>query len=122
MKTKNADFREVASFFLRLALAVPFLYAAIAAMLQPDSWVGFFPVWLRSIIPSGILLGAFSLYQFGLTAWLLSGKKSYYAALLSAATLVAIIIANLSLLDIVFRDIGLLLAAVALALLHKDRK
>ncbi len=118
MKTKNADFREVASLFIRLALAVPFLYAAIAAMLQPDSWVGFFPVLLRSLIPGAVLLGPFSLYEFGLVVWLFSGKKQFYAGIVAALTLIAITIANISLLDIVFRDVGLLLAAVALSLLH----
>lgn len=113
------DYSPLISFLLRLGLAVPFLYAAIAATLDPNSWLGFFPGWLQSIIPGGLLLGLFSLYELALALWLLSGKKTYYAGGLASLTLLAITISNLGALDIVFRDIGLLLAAIALTILHK---
>lgn len=108
---------HIISFFLRLAVAIPFLYAAIAALLQPDSWIGFIPSWVQSLIPGSLMLLGFSIYQLGLSLWLLSGKKALYSAILSAVTLAAITLPNLTVLDIVFRDIGLLLAAVALAVL-----
>ncbi len=115
---EKPNFRHFAAFLLRAALAVPFLYAAVASILQPESWIGFFPSWLF-FIPGTLLLTLFSLYQLALAFWLLSGKRTTYAAVLAAISLTGIIIFNLGALDIVFRDLGLLLAAVALAFLSK---
>ncbi len=121
MSKKNvpADRTSFVSFLLRLGIAVPFLYAAIAAALDPTSWIGFFPSWLQAIIPGGVLLGLWSWYEVALSLWLISGKKTYYAGGLASLTLLAITVFNLGALDIVFRDVGLLLAAVALTLLAK---
>ncbi len=118
-KPSPDPFKPLISFLLRLGIAIPFLYAAIAATLDPNSWIGFFPPWLQSILPGGVLLGLFSLYELALSLWLLSGKKTYYAGGLASLTLLAITITNLTVLDIVFRDLGLLLAAIALTILHK---
>lgn len=121
--TKSTDStKPLISFFLRLGLAIPFLYAAIAATLDPNSWIGFFPSWLQNIFPGGLLLGLFSLYELALSLWLISGKKTYYASALASLTLLAITITNLGALDIVFRDIGLLLAAIALTILSKLKR
>jgi len=119
--TMKKDYTELVSFFLRLSLAVPFLYAAISSFLQPAAWVGFFPSWITTIIPGSMLLVLFSVYEIILSVWLMAGKYVYYAALMSSLTLLAIIVFNTGALDIIFRDVGLLLAAVALAVLHYQK-
>ncbi|MEK6900590.1 MAG: DoxX family membrane protein [Nanoarchaeota archaeon] len=119
MKIKNPA--KLSSFILRVALAVPFLYAAVSATLQPESWIGFMPLWLRSIFAQQLLLGAFSLYEFVLSLWLISGWKTRYAAGLAVITMASIIVVNIAALDIVFRDVGLLLAAVSLGVLHHKK-
>ncbi len=113
--------KYLVSFFLRLGIAAVFLYAAIASFLTPNNWIGFLPVWLRNIIPGMILLSIFSVYEIILSIWLLSGKKIYYASILSAITLSLIIVTNISQLDILFRDIAILFSAVALIFLSKER-
>ena len=113
---------KLISFFLRIGIAIPFLYAAIASFINPTSWVGFFPQWLRSIFPENMLLMGFSVYEISLSLWLLSAKKLKYSAALAALTFFAITITNLGDLDIVFRDIGLLFAAVSLVVLASGRK
>ena len=118
---KIKDPTKIASFVLRVALAVPFLYAAIAATLQPEAWVGFIPYFVRNILPESLLLATHSLMKTILALWLLSGWKTKYAAAVSALALLTIIVLNLASLDIIFRDIGLLLAAVALGLLHHKK-
>lgn len=107
------------SFILRVGLAVVFFYAAVAAFLDPLSWIGFIPLWMRNIIPESIFLAAFSIYQLVLGLWLLSNKRIYYAAFLSVITMLAIIFFDIGALDIVFRDITILLSAIALAVLAK---
>lgn len=105
------------SFLLRAGLAVVFLYAAVASFIEPDAWIGYLPIFLRHIFPASLLLSGFSTYQILLSLWLLSGKKTLYAASLSALTLVGIIFANVGALDVIFRDFAILFSAVALAAL-----
>lgn len=109
------------SFFLRLAISIPFLYAAIATFLTPESWIGFLPSWIGIIMPVKMALSAFSLYQIALSLWLLSGKWLRYSSLLASATLLGITVFNLGALDIVFRDVGLFLATISLALLAYEK-
>lgn len=113
-----------AIFLLQLGLAAVFLYAAAASFLDPVSWAGFFPPFLKNIIDAKTLLAIFSVYEIILTVWILSGFKLFYASLISAATLAGIIALNLGALDILFRDFAILFSAVALAVLsygERDR-
>ncbi len=120
-KVEESGVKEKAAFFLLFGLAVVFLYAAVAAFLDPSSWSGFIPQFMRNIIPTKIFLTVFSVYQILLALWLFSKKKTFYAAVLSAATLFLIVVFNLKNFDIVFRDVAIFFAAVALALLSKER-
>ncbi len=108
------------SFFLRVGLAVVFFYAATASLLAPQDWIGFFPTFLRNLFPAQLLLTTHAVAEYALAFWLLSNKKPFYAALIAAGALLTIIIANITLLDIVFRDVAIFFAAIALAVLTKD--
>ena len=121
MATQKLDTKKLAGFILRAGLALTFLYAAIASFLDPSSWVGFLPQFLRDIFPVVFLLTSFSLYELALALWLLSGKQVKYAAILSAVTLFFIMASNLSQLDILFRDVAIFFSAVALAVLELKR-
>lgn len=113
---------KLALFLLRLGIASVFLYAAIAATLEPSNWIGYLPQFLRSIFPAETLLRLFSAYQVVLSLWLLWGKKIFWASLLSILTFIAIITVNIGSLDIVFRDIAILFAALSLAVVSRDSK
>ena len=101
---------------LRLGLAFVFLYAVVGSFMNPDAWIGYFPKFLTTLVPGNLLLPLFSGYEIVLALWLLSGKKVFIPAAISAATMLGIVVFNLSLLDVTFRDIGLFFAAVALFL------
>lgn len=109
--------QKLPSLFLRIGLAAVFIYAALAVFLDPFSWIGFFPKWLRALAPDQLLLLGHSVSELILGLWLLSGWKTFYAALISALVLVAIVVSSPGMLDITFRDVGLALAALALAAL-----
>ena len=111
---------KLALFLLRLGIASVFLYAVIAATLEPFNWIGYLPQFLRNIFPAEILLRLFSAYQVVLSLWLLWGKKIFWASLLSIITFIAIITVNIGSLDIVFRDIAILFAALSLAVISRD--
>lgn len=110
-----------AAFLLRIGLATVFLYAAIATFLDPTSWEGFIPQEVGSIVPSRLVLTVFSFYQIGLSLWLLSTKKAFAATITASITLVAIIIANINYLDIVFRDVAILFSAFALMVISREK-
>lgn len=105
-----------AEIILRISLSFAFFYAAIAGFISPDSWVG----WLPEIVRNVTWLSIFGIGEILMGLWLLSGYKTYFAALLSAGMLLGIVVFNLSAMDVVFRDISLVFAAVALALLTKN--
>jgi uncharacterized membrane protein YphA (DoxX/SURF4 family) len=114
--------QKIASWLLRLGLAGAFLYVAVASWLDPFSWIGFFPQFLRDLMPAQTLLTLFSVYEIVLGLWLLLGKQLFYAGLLSAATLIGIVVFNLGAMDILFRDVSLSLAALALAALSNNKE
>jgi hypothetical protein len=106
-----------ARFLLRLGLAAVFAYAAVAATLYPDNWIGYLPLALRHLAPASLLLAGFSAFQAALAIWLLTGWRGQYAAIVTAVTTVAIMAVNLGSLDITFRDIAIIFAACALTFL-----
>ena len=111
-----------ADLVLRLGLAFVLLYAAWSGFTQPLNWVGFLPGFLVKLFSPWFsatqLLGLFELVQVFLAVWLISGRQIFYAACLVTALLAGIVVFNLGALDILFRDIGLVAMAAALALLH----
>ncbi|MBI2446915.1 MAG: DoxX family membrane protein [Parcubacteria group bacterium] len=112
--------RKIAIFLLRLGLAFVFFYAAIFSFLNPNDWIGFFPIFIRDILSVQFLLITFSFYELILGFWLISGKWQFYAGLISAATLLGIIIFNFGAFDIVFRDVGLFFASLAFVFLSRQ--
>ena len=115
---------EKALFFLKLGLASTFLYAGIASFITPSSWIGFFPHIIRTLVPEQLLLNGWSAYEIALALWLVFGRTTLaWAAAIAACTFLAIIIPNIGAFDLIFRDVGLFVAAIALGLLaQKHRK
>jgi uncharacterized membrane protein YphA (DoxX/SURF4 family) len=107
---------------LRVSIASVFLYAAVASLVTPENWIGYFPNFLRDLFPTTLLLIGFSIYEILLCVWLLIPWKTFYAAGLASATLAGIIITNIGLFDIVFRDLAILGAALALAVAYFPKR
>lgn len=118
MNLKNISSTKLAVWILRLGVAFAFAYAGIASLLNPLEWEGFLPHFMTVLVPAATLIGLFAAYELVLAVWLLSGKYGRYAALLAAATFAGITFANLNSLIITFRDVSLILMALALAALE----
>ena len=112
---------NLTSWLLRLGLTVIFSYAAISSLVNPQDWVGYLPGMLTDHIPGTTLLHFFSVYEIGLAVWLLSGIYVRYAALLCAMTLAGIVVSNIHLFAITFRDIAIIFSALALAALPEKK-
>lgn len=122
IKLAKIDKQKTPPLYLRIGIALTLIYAAIAAFITPDNWIGFIPDFISNIIPATTFLFTYSLFELGLGVWVLSGKKTFYASSLSALTMLGIIVFNTGSFDIIFRDISIFLAAVALAIMTYEPK
>lgn len=106
---------EMASRVLRLGLVFVFLYAAGSSFLQPETLAGYFPSFLPHSWATE-LLPAFGVYEVLLAAALASGRFTYVASVLAGLTLAAITAANPDAFPVLFRNVAIMCAAIALAL------
>lgn len=111
----------VADLILRASVAISFLYPPYAALRDPDGWVGYFPQFVSGFGNEIFLLHTFGAVEVVLGLWILSGWRIAYPALAASALLVAIVAFNLAQFEVLFRDLAIALAALALALLHWPR-
>lgn len=106
---------EATSWFLRAGLAFVFVYAAVASLVDPLAAATYFPAQLPSHLVVDVLVPAFAAYEIGLALALLSGRFTYPAAVLAAMTLAGIIVVNADAFSVLFRNVAIACAALALA-------
>ena len=107
---------------LRIGLAFSFLYAGLSALIEPTSWIGYFPQFVRHLITSQtLLMGGFSFVQLVIGGWILSGKNIFIPSVVATIMLLAIIVFNVSQMQIIFRDISILFMALALSIANQKR-
>ena len=114
--------KKTASFFLRAGFTISLLYASIASLLDPYAWVGFFPTWLRDLVPDNTLIITHGILGIALALWLLSGKYVRWSAAIMAMWVLLIFALNIPQIDITFRDIAIFFAAIGLFSLHAFKK
>lgn len=107
---------KTANLVLRLGVAFAFIYAAIAGFVDPQSWVGWFPKSAQDILPAETLLLIWGIVEITLGLWILSGKKIFIPSVIASLSLAGLILTNLGAMDIIFRDVTILAATVALAI------
>lgn len=109
---------------LRLSVAFSFIYPAVSAIWDPYSWIGYFPSFMLSATGANsfLLLHAFGAVETLLALWILFGKRVFIPSLIAAVMLLAIVAFNLPQFPILFRDISIALAALALAALHAPKR
>lgn len=114
-----ADKQKASQVLLRIGLAFVFFYAVYGSLTAPENWIGYFPQFLRQFFPNNLLLSIFSIYELVLGLWLVWGIKIFYPAILTAMTMIGIVLFNLPVLDVTFRDVAIAFAAAALAVSTK---
>lgn len=110
--------RKSIDILLRTGVALAFIYPPISALLNPYAWVGYFPAFVVSISPieSLLLLHLFGLLELAIGLWILLGKNIFIPAAAAAGMLFLIVAFNIQQIDVLFRDIPIILMAVALCL------
>jgi len=101
---------------LRVGVAFSFIYPPISAFFNPYAWIGYFPSWLIQISPIDtlVLLHLFGLVEVSIGIWILFGKQIRIPSFVAVLFLFCIIIFNLHQMDVLFRDIPILLMALCL--------
>ncbi|MBU2103663.1 hypothetical protein KJ848_00150 [Patescibacteria group bacterium] len=102
---------------LRAAIAFSFLYPPFAALSDPYAWLGYMPVALTAFLGTNVLLALHILgaAEVLLALWILFGKHIRIPSYIAAVFLLLIVLLNMPQFPILFRDVALALAALALA-------
>ncbi|HZX50182.1 MAG TPA: hypothetical protein VFE94_03515 [Candidatus Paceibacterota bacterium] len=105
---------------LRTGLAFVFLYTAVVGFMDPGAYIKWIPGFVLESLPVGAVpfLISFFIFEAVLAVWLLWGKWGVAAAVISAALLFAITFLNLNAFGVLFRNVGLIAAAVALGFME----
>jgi uncharacterized membrane protein YphA (DoxX/SURF4 family) len=101
--------------FLRVGLAITFLWIGVLIFKNPESWGGYLQPWAAELLPIPLtqaMIGT-AILDIVIGTFLLIDFLSWLAALVGVIHLV-IVLAVSGITDITVRDIGLLVATLAL--------
>lgn len=108
---------------LRIGLAFAFLYPPLDAIVDPYSWLGYFPAWMHGYVPDMVLLHSFGTIEIIIALWLLSGCRIFWPSCIALLMLLAIVIFDGSgQFEILFRDLTIASIALALAVAHFPKR
>ncbi|MEK7087721.1 MAG: hypothetical protein AAB891_00340 [Patescibacteria group bacterium] len=107
---------RTSNLLLRIALAFAFLYPAYGFFTNPNDWVGYIPAFVKGFgLSQDMLLWTLTGGHIIIALWLLSGWRIVIPSVAAALFLGGVVYFNFNQIDILFRDISLALAALALA-------
>ena len=107
---------KTSNLLLRIALAFAFLYPAYGFFTNPNDWVGYIPAFVKGFgLSQDMLLWTLTGGHVIIALWILSGWRVFIPSFGAAIFLIVVVYFNLKQLDILFRDISLAIAALALA-------
>jgi len=101
--------------FLRVGLAITFLWIGVLIFKNPEAWGGYIQTWAAQLLPIPIsqMMILVAILDITVGFFLLIDVLTWLAALVGAIHLIVVLtVAGIT--DITVRDIGLLVAAVAL--------
>ncbi len=113
--------KTTVSVLLRMALALPLIYVAIASFAHPFDWLTFFPSFLKNHVDEKVLIGFSSFFDLLLAAWVLSGTYIFISSIFTAVFIGLIFITNLGSFSLIYGDLSIIFAATALAALSYPR-
>ncbi|MFA4818395.1 MAG: DoxX family membrane protein [Patescibacteria group bacterium] len=116
MEKENSNQSFTTGFhFLRVGLAVTFLWIGILIFKNPEAWGGYLQPWAAGLLPIPLaqaMIGT-AILDIIIGIFLLINFLPWLAALLGAVHLIVVLTVS-GITDITVRDIGLLVGALAL--------
>lgn len=116
------NYKKTSSLLLRIGLSAVFIYAAVAAWISPNDWIGYLPAVVADSSSGVLALQLWGGVEVGVALWLLTGKKAVWSGLVAAFLMFGVIVQNITLFDIVFRDAAILFMALALSAMHAEKE
>ncbi|HYD93443.1 MAG TPA: hypothetical protein VEB18_03265 [Candidatus Paceibacterota bacterium] len=113
---------RTAQLLLRLGVAFAFLFPPVNALIDPYSWIGYFPTFMRGMMPEMVLLHLFGIIEIIIGLWLIWGKRIFIPSVAATVLLVLIVIFNLGDFQVLFRDLSIAAMALALAVLNRPER
>jgi uncharacterized membrane protein YphA (DoxX/SURF4 family) len=110
------QYRGLDQLVLRIGVAFAFLYPAISAIFDPFSWLGYFPPFTRGIVPDMVLLHSFGAVEVIIALWILSGRRIFLPSAAATLMLLGIVTIDYTEFQVVFRDLAIAAASLALAI------
>jgi len=113
---------EASDLLLRIGTAFAFLYPPLDAFLNPFSWIGYVPAFMRDIAPEMVLLHAFGILEIVIAVWILSGRRIFVPSCIATVILVLIVLFNMHDFEVIFRDLSIAAMTLALAITHRPAR
>lgn len=112
---------KIAKYFLRFGLAFVLVYASIEIYLHPANFLKYVPQIMLSMLPVDLFLDSFGVIEIALAAWLLTGWRGEIPSFLTFLMMVGIIVFNPEHFQVLFRNVAIAFAGLALILLERSR-
>ena len=113
--------QKFATLILRIGLAFSLVFAGVSALITSSDWIGYYPEFVRNFSFSEVLVMISSVGEIFIGLWILSGWKVFLPSVATALFMASIVIFNFGAFLIVFRDVTIGFAAVALAILNREK-
>lgn len=113
----NSSNLPVVWFLLRFGVAFTFLYASIAAFINPTPWLSYFPAFMRVMMPDNILLVTWGGAELVIGLWLLIGYRIFIPSILASGLMLGIFIFDFHSINIIFRNVCILCTSIAIAII-----
>lgn len=112
---------KLSSLLIRIGLAFVFLYAALYMTISPEKYIDYFPKFMRDLVPGYTLLHVFATFEVILSFFLIIGKFNFITAIISFITMFALTAVNLDRFPVLFRNVSIILSALALVITSRKK-
>ena len=113
---------RLVSLLIRLGLAFVFLWAAVFMTFYPEKYIHYFPQFMRDLVPGYLLLHVFAVFEVILSFFLIIGRFTFIAAIISFLTMLSLTMVNLGEFPVLFRNVSIILSALALVIQSRKSK
>src|SRR3989338_7735657 len=109
---------SAARWFLRVGLPLVVCSGPGEGFFEPGGVLKYVPDFVQNILPANFFLPIFGGFEVFLVLWLLSPWLVRYAALVAFAMMIGIVFSNFEYFSVLFRNVAIGFAALALAVLE----
>ncbi len=113
---------KLADLILRLGSAFAFIFPPLNAIVNPYSWIGYFPNFVKGFVPDEVLLHSFGAVEIVIALWIIFGKRIFWPSAFASVMLLGIIVFNFNNFETLFRDVSILAMTLSLSVMYYPRK